>query len=324
MMNTSTVNRLFNLFREKIGKLLYGLFKQPAKPLITVRDEAKLYKQPVLAKFLDLYKPPTTPTPTGFIHPLEAHAMLQHLTWLFPLYLPNPVQDKTASSANTVINAEFNQNVEPIFFDRSQYKGLMDDPNNALEQAWRRRILYQTTPRGNVMMYYDAFKEGFAYYADQSVIPYEILNTLAMKYTMRFRCLHFFIDEKVVPHNPSPLIQIVKQELLDENNKKKEIMQHLLVDTAQVNPFVKFKQPVVAASSLVKKPAEDITMLRNKFIYMGKIRNFSILQEKPNKLGYIKPSVKTAYDFFFRSAENSQKNLMNYKAFKQNASQKNT
>ena len=95
-----------------------------------------------------------------------------------------------------------------IFYNKKEYKQAIKEENNDLEKKWKSNILYKNTPRGNILMYYDAFKLGFVYTCDTSV-SYDILNALAMKYVTEFRCLDFFFwclklaPHVQKPHNPS-------------------------------------------------------------------------------------------------------------------------
>ena len=63
-----------------------------------------------------------------------------------------------ASFEKTDVN--WNSNIEPIFADTNALAELMKDPQNELERNWRTRILIENTPRGNVIMFYDAYKRG--------------------------------------------------------------------------------------------------------------------------------------------------------------------
>ncbi len=88
-----------------------------------------------------------------------------------------------------------NENIEKEFYNKKEYNTIMKEDNNELEVAWKTRILYENTPKGPIFMHYDAYKQGFSYYADQTSIPFNILNAVAMKYVCRFYCRDFYYDE---------------------------------------------------------------------------------------------------------------------------------
>jgi len=83
-----------------------------------------------------------------------------------------------------------NENIESFYYEIKEYTNLFQELNNDHELKWKRRIIYMTTPLGNIAMYYDPYKMGFAYYADQ-YIPYNILNAVSMRYVRIYRCMDF-------------------------------------------------------------------------------------------------------------------------------------
>ena len=94
-----------------------------------------------------------------------------------------------------------NSNIDSVFYVKQDYLEAIKDENNELEQKWKQRILMEFVPgRGNVIMYYNPYKGGFAYYSDQTM-PYAYLNAIAMKYAIMYRCRDFFLYEQHVPAN---------------------------------------------------------------------------------------------------------------------------
>ena len=155
---------------------------------------------------------------------------------------------------------ENNYNIDAIFFNKKEFNEFMKTPNNSLESIWKTRILMESTPRGNIIMFYDAYKLGFSYYCDQNVVPYDILNAIAMKYVMTYSCYLFFIDQLILPGKENPLIM---HYLEDKKESKKN------------DSFIKLKNytSVTKEQSIEKKET-----MKNKFIYLGNIRNFKIIQ----------------------------------------------
>ena len=247
---------------------------------------------------------------------------------------------------HAMVKLEYNENVELEFYDRKSLHKVLESVDNPIEKAWKARILFENTPRGNLVMYYDAFKMGFAYYCDQSGIPYAILNAVAMKYVMMFRCLDFFTDEQAYLDNTSPLIDAYRQEEKEENDKKKHVTHNLLktaLGDRQENPFATFKpkvdvavkgNPVVRVAGKYADPmvrvadkgadpvdkGEKKEHMKNRFLYMGRMQNFTVLQSAPIKA---KPtiisaaSLPTAFDKLFAGEQSVQMEQMNYKRFKE-------
>ena len=175
----------------------------------------------------------------------------------------------------------FNQNIHDIFYDKKLYNQIIETNNNSLEKSWKQRILFETTPVGNVVMFYDAYKLSFAYYSDNS-IPYTILNAVAMKYVLTFYCRDFFLDKSIIPfRHTTPFLHVHEIE-------KKENVKPNKIDVTK-GPFAKFKN--YAKEEKEKKEKENEKKLKetdknppvkdyvkNKFISLGKLYNFSILK----------------------------------------------
>ena len=220
------------------------------------------------------------------------------------------------------------ENIEREFYNKKEYNAIMKEDNNELELAWKTRILYENTPKGPIFMHYDAYKQGFSYYADQTSIPFNILNAVAMKYVCRFYCRDFYYDEITLKEKKevdkeeeeeeiyefienvyeSPLIKIHNEK--EETEKSKELKK-ILND----GPFAKFKtnndNDKDKGKVKVKKQKE---MNTNKFINLGKIYNFHVLQKKRK----IKNNnVTTSYDAMFNTSKSSIiGSKMSYKDFK--------
>ena len=147
----------------------------------------------------------------------------------------------------------FSINIEPEIYDKIQLNEELIYSENVLEKNWKRRMLIENTPRGNIYMYYDIFKHGFAYYADQSGIPYAILNAAAMKYVMVFYCRDFYMDEVTIPNNKgSPLVTVFFGDNEEDEKKKKREKNGIPdIDTKQ-GPFAKFKDYSKSASNSMK------------------------------------------------------------------------
>lgn len=244
-------------------------------------------------------------------------------------------KDPGGSSYGELSRSEYNKNIDALFYDRSAYKKLMEESNNFLEKEWKSRILYETTPQCNIIMYYDVYKEGFVYYSDQTGIPYKLLNIVAMKYTITYRCIDFYIDEQFIPNNPSFMIMLIHNEEQSENDKKQKIRKELLSMNEKINPslnhsenspFVKFKSS--SKPNTVSEPINQtdhlkpINYIRNKFIYMGKVNNFSIIQKPPINKQKNTPTMygcgihEKEYDDIFLKDMQSQNNVLSYKSFK--------
>jgi hypothetical protein len=167
--------------------------------------------------------------------------------------------------------AEMNANIDAAFYNVSEFKKAVELPDNELELAWRRRQVNLRTPRGNVIMYYDAFKLGFAYYSDH-FMPYKMLNAIAMKYVVTYRCRDFFVDETVFSDHKSTLIDVHINEKQPTNTNN------------NANTFVVPKDaPMAKLKSQRLPPVKIQPTTTNRFINLGGVRNYKPLIE-PKKV----------------------------------------
>lgn len=180
-----------------------------------------------------------------------------------------------------------NENIDPICYSLAEFQESILPENNTLEHEWKRRILMEYTPRGNVIMYYDIFKHAFAYASD-NYIPYSVLNACAMKYVITFRCIDFFVDSTILPEeilSPFSLLQneaeIKKKE--DAETKKKDLgIRFLDAPFAKLKNYSSQKEKESEGKNQPKPKAGDMIKYSNNFRNLGKISNVSFLL-KPKK-----------------------------------------
>jgi hypothetical protein len=198
----------------------------------------------------------------------------KYIIWLYPKQIITISEEDRFNQSIKSRFLEFiknnslnhSENINPIFYDKKEFTEYMKNPNTKQERLWKTRIQMITTPRGNIIMYYDPYKLGFSYYCDQNVISYDILNSCAMKYVMIFKCRDFFTDEYILPEDSKNPLKI---HFLDEPKKTQLIH-------SKTSPFMRPKQ------NSKTQPANppDPDRLRNKFIYLGNMRNFSPCQKE--------------------------------------------
>lgn len=200
-----------------------------------------------------------------------------------------------------------NDNIDPIFYNKKQFQEMISNPNNPIETVWKKRILFQSSPRGNIIMYYDPYKLGFSYYSDQTV-SYDILNVYAMRYVKMFSCYDFFLDE-CITIVPSPLLKLLEEDK-KENLEKKEVKSIL-----KNAPFAKFKTYNKAESKVKdteEKREPELIKQRNKFMNLGRLSNFSFLQKIEKKKQMDFSNGKDSFGIF----ENTNQEVISYQDFK--------
>ena len=204
-------------------------------------------------------------------------------------------EKKKTRFAQFTSNHMKNEKMDPLFYDKKAYDLYMQEQNTPLEKIWKSKLLLETTSRGNVIMYYDAYKMGFAYFSDQTSISYEVMNACAMKYVEIFRCYDFFIDE-VALSQMNPDISSTVLALLAHYTPLK--LTHML-------------------STNLKNKNENI---RNKFLYMGKLSsgNCAILQKiQPENKKKLTPFQSTLLENIKK--ESSQTTGVSYRDFKRSS-----
>lgn len=212
---------------------------------------------------------------------------------------------------------DFNNNIEQEFYNKDKYKKIIMHPLNILETKWKKRILFDNTPRGNIIMYYDAYKQGFAYYSDSYNLPYGLLNAVAMKYVMTYYCRDFFMDDGVTPMDKaSPLIKIHMDGPEKKNDVKKNNMKKTLNKINTLSQ--KFSAQKHNNNNLNKKKEESIIETpitnTNRFIYLGKIINFKFLQSE-SKINTLNGFGSNLLDNLVGETK-LQKKVMDYKEYK--------
>jgi hypothetical protein len=215
-------------------------------------------------------------------------------------------------SAESNTRAELNINIDRLFYSKQQFTEMILNETNTLENMWKTRILFETTPRGNIIMYYDCYKQGFSYYSDMSGLPYVLLNAVAMKYVRTYRCLDFFVDNELLSNEKeSPLVKVFYEEEKSTESKKTDQEQKNASDMKDMlikGPFIKYKKQTMKPDSSEKTRVVQIEYIRNKFISLGKIVNFNILQKC--SLG------KKPTNNLLKIETSLQKVVMNYRDYK--------
>ena len=176
-----------------------------------------------------------------------------------------------------------NSNINPTLYDPILRKTLFVEENNPTEKYWRSQLLFEHTQRGNIIMYYDAFRMSFAYYSDEQIVSYQALYHAAMKYSVRFRCRNFFIDMETFPENP--MIEVLRKEddSLKTKVKKEPTNNNTKPKQQDNNPVFARLKNYKEGSDANKQQNKPKHPFSNKFVRIGKMCEFNILQRPPNK-----------------------------------------
>lgn len=132
------------------------------------------------------------------------------------------------------------------------------------------KTITETTPRGDVLMYYSSKLNSFVYHSKTKEIPYKYLETVARKYVIEYKCKKLYIDIRKEYEKGLHKYNEIKEkgekgeENKDSNdNKKKQI-------------FAKFKT-YNRKGEVHNKQKDKIYILReqsNRYSYRGKIEEY--------------------------------------------------
>ena len=132
----------------------------------------------------------------------------------------------------------------------------------------------ETTPRGDVLMYYSSMSGSFVYHSNTKEIPYKYLETVARKYAIEYNCKKLYIDiRKEYEKGVNKYKEIkekeekaLKDETIDETkeNKKKQIFANLKTYNRKAEVNNKQKDKIY----ILKEQA-------NRYSYRGKIEEYS-------------------------------------------------
>ena len=174
-----------------------------------------------------------------------------------------------------------NENIESIFYSKKEYDdymGSIRENKTDLEKKWETKKMCIHSPRGNVCMYYDAYKMGFAYYCDQSNLGMKTLDACAMQYVIYNSCLDFHMNEENgwnFEKNELAKLHYDDVEAHKPNGK-----------TTKITPNINIKEATMIAKTKLKKNNEkqlEKPKMTNKYIHNGKMKDMDWLQPPKKK-----------------------------------------
>lgn len=208
-------------------------------------------------------------------------------------------------------SADDNTNIDPVLYNFDRRKEIFVSPDNELEKQWKSRILIENTPRGNVMIYFNPYLLSYQYYSDEQTIPYKILEQVATKYVVMFRCKDFFIDVENRPSNK--ILEVLQKEEDSLKSKKMKVNDitkcvNIQSETKDVFAALKdYRSEVKTTTNAKIEPKKKVEepKFSNKFVRIGKMCEFNITQkpvdkkiEVVNELMFGAKPVNKVVDFF--------------------------
>ena len=194
----------------------------------------------------------------------------------------NTFQNSSTENIDKEDSRIYNVNIDQSLYDYKTHENHSSELFGRFEKEWSTRILFQNTNYGNIIMYYDLFRQAFAYYSDVQV-NYSLLNLIAMKYVRIYSCRDFFVDSQVLPDDYiNPFNQMKEDEIERERQKKKEkrVKMNLNLDSSVFVQKKKNNSSTDNATDTKTMGQEktDKPIYKNNFRFLGKLNNFSFLQ----------------------------------------------
>lgn len=194
---------------------------------------------------------------------------------------------KTNSSDDKTAVEEPYENKYYDLFDKLKCEDLEEDAVKGMKN----NVLYETTPKGNVIMYYDFEKESFVYYCDTKDISYLYLETVARKYALTYDCKKIVVDIKKEIEN-------AKQSNTNKSNLS-TIYENTSSSTKKTTDmFASFKSYNRKGTGGSKATNKKFVLRQNanRYSYSGKVSQYPILKTDDYKIE--KPMEKMDYETF--------------------------
>lgn len=144
-------------------------------------------------------------------------------------------------------------------FDTKEIVEISDEKKKLLKNS----ILFENTPIGNVIMYYNNENTEFDYYSNRNM-SYNFLETICKKYVTMFNCKELYRE-----------YEIEKKKHEENEKKKKEEKKEIVKKKSVYANFKKYNNETL-------KFDENEPFLQNRYHYKGNLKDFNML--KPIKI----------------------------------------
>ena len=163
------------------------------------------------------------------------------------------------------------------YYDK--FNSLMsDDIEEDRVKELKKSVLYEDTPRGRVILYYDFEKESFVYYCDTKDIPYSFLESVARKYVTINKCKKIMVDMKEE-------LKLAKDKIAQEKIVNVRAPRQVNVESNKgtKDMFASFKSYNRKGSGGSNSNTLDKKFIlcgnANRYSYLGKISDYSFLDK---------------------------------------------
>ena len=163
------------------------------------------------------------------------------------------------------------------------------------------KTITETTPKGEVLLYYDANLQSFVYFSDTKDIPYRYLETVARKYVIGFKCKKLYVD---IREELTEGKERVKAQRLKDKESKEKIEEEK--EATVFATLKKYNRKGDGGSKSTKK----YYVLRekaNRYSYRGTLEDYEV-QKKEREEKILEESKAPPLDFAsFKKMKNEKK-----------------
>ena len=175
-------------------------------------------------------------------------------------------------------------------YENRYYEAFSNLPDKKLDDDYvkklRNNILYEMTPNGRIVLYYDAEKEGFAYYCDTKNIPYKYLEAAAHKYAVTYDCKNLVVDMKneliknINSSEKQKLTSILKtsRNSKEDTKNSKSIKKTVSIENSMFAVFKQYNRKG-SGGNIVSNKQYILKDKSNKYTYLGKVEDYSFIQK---------------------------------------------
>jgi hypothetical protein len=133
-----------------------------------------------------------------------------------------------------------------------------------------------TTPRGDVLMYYSKVLDSFVYHSKTKEIPYKYLETVARKYVIKYNCKRLYVDIRKECENGLKKYKEMKEKEEYDKNEKLRGESEKASESKKKQLFVALKT-YNRKADVSAKQKDKIYILKeqaNRYSYRGKIEEY--------------------------------------------------
>lgn len=168
-----------------------------------------------------------------------------------------------------------------------KYSDIFEELNNTekepltveQKQELKNKIIYETTPKGNVVMYYH-FNEkekdasSFHYYCDDRSIQFNYLDTVARKYVTTYNCpeLYLYLKNEIKKGVDHIKAEIEKEK--QDAERTKEETEKAKKEASVFASFKNYKKP-----DAPEKKVRRLLVGKNRYTRLGNIEDWNITQQ---------------------------------------------